>query len=94
MGIDFAKRMKNAPPTIGDPIDRGPVVKPEDLVGQTVTVRSHRVNGAIGRVDSYTPRTHHYWVYLEKEISKKNGGKTNWHKCNAGNVHLIIKDEE
>ncbi len=61
---------------------------PEDLIGQKVVVRSHRVSGVTGNVVSYNAKTHHYWVWLEKKIKKKFGGKTQWHKCNAGNCRL------
>lgn len=70
------------------PASEMPKSTPEDLIGHKVVVRSHRVNGATGNVVSYNAKTHHYWVWLEKKINKKFGGKTQWHKCNAGNCRL------
>jgi hypothetical protein len=67
---------------------------PEDLIGKTVIVNSYRVSGAVGHVSSYIPKTNHYWVHLKKKINKKSGGKTNWHKCNAGNVRAFIEGQD
>lgn len=58
---------------------------PEDLIGHRVIVNSYRVSGVLGVVNRYLPQTYHYWVWLDKPIKKKGGGKTQWHKCNAGN---------
>ena len=65
-------------------------IYPEDYIGKKVIVNSYRVSKAEGHVVSYLPKTHHFWVRLDKPIKKKYGGLTQWHKCNAGNVRLFI----
>ena len=67
---------------------------PEDLIGKKVIVSSYKVQGAVGSIARYLPKTHHYWVWLEKSIKTKSGRKSNWHKCNAGNCRLFIPEED
>lgn len=83
---DILDRLK---PLAKKECDYDPSVYPESLIGKKVIVNSYRVSGAVGVVSKYLPSTHHYWVWLSKPIKKKGGGKTQWHKCNAGNCRLF-----